>query len=58
MQQTRAGLQRAAPRVGDLDEQGLEELQVEVGSLLSALETMVATLAARERTAEGEDGEA
>lgn len=53
MQQARAGLERAAPRVGDLDEQALGELQLEVGSLLTALETMVATLAARER-AQGE----
>jgi ParB family chromosome partitioning protein len=52
MQQARAGLERAAPRVGDLDEAALGEMQVEVGSLLSALETMVATLAARERAQE------
>lgn len=56
MQQTRAGLERAAPRVSDLDEQALEELQVEVGSLLSALETMVARLAARERAQEEGEG--
>lgn len=55
MQQTRAGLERAAPRVGDLDPAALEELQREVGALLSSLETMVSTLAARERAQEGED---
>ena len=50
MQQTRAGLERAASRVGDLDEETLDALEQEVGALLSALETIVSTLATRERT--------
>ncbi|NNJ12757.1 ParB N-terminal domain-containing protein [Chloroflexales bacterium ZM16-3] len=54
MQQTRSGLERAAPKVGDLDEATLDALEQEVGALLSALETMVSTLAARERTEEGD----
>lgn len=57
MQQTRAGLERAAPRVGDLDDETLDALEQEVGALLTALETMVSTLAARERTQAGEEGE-
>jgi ParB/RepB/Spo0J family partition protein len=54
MRQTRAGLERAAPRVEELDEVALEELQQDVGALLAALETMVSGLAARERGAEEE----
>ena len=49
MLQTRAGLARAATQVGDLDEETLDALEQEVGALLSALETMVSTLATRER---------
>lgn len=49
MQQARAGLERAAPKVRDLDEATLEELQAEVAALLAALETMVATLDRRDQ---------
>lgn len=55
MQQTRTGLERATPRVGDLDEETLIALGQEVGALLAALKTMVSTLASRERMQEGED---
>jgi ParB/RepB/Spo0J family partition protein len=54
MQQTRSGLERAVLKVGDLDEATLPALAQEVGTLLSALETMVGTLAARERAQEGD----
>ena len=54
MQQARAGLERAAPKVGDLDAATLDALQLEVGALLTALETMVSTLAARERMQDGD----
>jgi hypothetical protein len=43
-----------APRVGDLDDVALGELQQEVGALLSALESIVGTLADREHV-EGRD---
>lgn len=56
MQQTRAGLERAASRVGDLDAETLDALEQEVGALLSALETMVSTLATRERAQEAAEG--
>jgi hypothetical protein len=49
LQHARAGLERAAPRVGNLDDVAVGELQQEVGALLSALESIVGTLAARER---------
>lgn len=49
MQQTRFNLERAAPKVGDLDEATIGVLEQEVGALRSVLETMVNTLAARER---------
>lgn len=55
MQQTRVGLERAASRVGELDDATLEALEQEVGALLSALETIVSTLAARERAQERDD---
>lgn len=53
--QARAGLERAAPRVRDLDDAALDALQADVGSLLTALETMVATLAARERAQDADE---
>jgi hypothetical protein len=43
--------------VGDLDDDTLDALEQEVGALLTALETMVSTLAARERTQASEEGE-
>lgn len=46
----RAGLERAAPRVGDLDDVALGELQQDVEALLSALERIVGTLAEREHS--------
>lgn len=54
MQQTRVGLERAALRVNDLDDDALDALEQEVGALLAALKTIVSTLAARERT-QGDD---
>lgn len=54
--QARAGLERAAPRVRDLGEAALDELQADVGALLTALELMVSTLAAREREHEPDAG--
>jgi ParB/RepB/Spo0J family partition protein len=54
LQHARAGLARAAPRVSDLDDVALGELQQEVGALLSALESIIGTLADREHV-EGSD---
>jgi ParB/RepB/Spo0J family partition protein len=46
MQQTRVGLERASARVGDLDATTLATLHLEVGALLTALETLAGALAA------------
>lgn len=49
LRQARAGLERAAPKVGDIGAASLAELQADVGDLLTALKTMASTLAAREQ---------
>lgn len=54
LQHARTGLERAAPRVGDLDDVAFGELQQEVGALLSALESIVRPLVDREHV-EGRD---
>lgn len=55
VRQSRVALERAAPRVRDLDAALIDELQEDVNTLLHALEATVAALAAyeRERADEG-----